>query len=339
MQMMSQSSRSDRRGRPISWVRQLASARWTVLFFLLTAVAALAVAYQGVAPSTAMAVPFALLLANLSAAIFTHARFRADLPLLLFHLALVALIALIALARLTYMEGTTTLTSGTAFEGQLLTEVRGPLHAGGLADVHFANEGFTENYSARGKLHATYNQLRWQDDAAQWHLAQIGDDHPLLIKGYKIFTTRYRGFSPLFMWQPVAGGEEYGTVQLPDPQDGGFAPAMDYKLPNGSDAWVMLDLKAQTEPGNARVDMGSKGLAHTLVLRVGDTRHVLRPGDQVELPGGKLRYVQLDSWMGYNIAYDLTRPWIIATILIGMGSLIWFYWRKLAWNTPGEETR
>jgi cytochrome c biogenesis protein ResB len=321
------------------WVRQLASARWTVLFFLLTAVAALAVAYQLMAPTVMMAVPFVLLLVNTGAAILTHARFRADLPLLLFHLALVALVALIALARLTYMEGTATLSSGTAFEGQLLTEAHGPLHTGRLADVHFTNEGFTENYSARGKLHATYNRVRWQDDAGLSHLAQIGDDHPLLIKGYKIYSTSHRGFSPLFLWQPSSGAEEYGTVQLADQQGGTFAPAMGYKLPNGTNAWVMLDFKtSEAMPGDARVDMGSKELAHKLVLRVGDARHVLHPGDKIDLPGGTLSYVRLDSWMGYAFSYDPTMPWLIATILIGIGSLIWFYARRLRWRASEDDS-
>ncbi len=325
-------------GHRSGWLQQLASAHWTVLFFLLTAAATLVVAYQGTGPTAMMAVPFVLLLVNLGAAIVSNARFRADLPLLLFHLALVALVALFALARLTYMEGRMTLSSGTAFDGQLLYESRGPLHTGKLADVHFTNAGFTENYSARGKLHATYNQLIWQDDAGQSHLAQIGDDHPLLIKGYKIFTTSHRGFSPLFLWQPNGGGEAYGTVQLPDPSSGAFAPATDYKLPDGSAAWVMLELDTQPEPNRERTDLGAKALAHSLVLRVADVRHVLHPGDQVQLPGGNLSYVQLDSWMGYSISYDPTKPWIIATILIGVGSLIWFYWRQIDWRSSSEET-
>lgn len=333
---MSQQKKSGSAGRRSGWLQQLASARWTVLFFLLTAAAALAVGYELMTPTVMMAAPFVLLLVNSGAAILVHARFRADLPLLLFHLALVALVALIVLARLTYMKGTTTLSSGAAFDGQLLTEEHGPLYIGRLPEVHFANEGFTENYSARGQRHATYNQVSWQDDAGIWHLAQIGDDHPLLINGYKIYATSHRGFSPLFAWQPDDGSEEYGTVQLPDPQNGAFAPAINYKLPNGSDAWVMLDIKAQLEPGKPRIGTGSNEPAHALVLRIGNARHVLHLGDQIQLPGGRLRYARLDSWMGYAFSYDPTRPWIIATILIGIGSLIWFYWRRLDWRLAAE---
>lgn len=319
------------------WVVAMSSPRWTVVFFLLSAVAALAVNYQVMTPTALMAAPFVLLVINVGAAIVTHRRFRADLPLLLFHLALLALVALLGLARLIYMEGTLMLTSGTSFEGQLLTDERGPLHAGRLADVHFANEGFSEDISARNRLHATYNRVRWRDQVGQWHAAQIGDDRPLIINGYKIFTTIHRGFSPVFRWQPAEGPEDYGTVQLADPTTGTFAPAMKSKLPNGADIWVMLDFRESAEASpRLREDMGSKALAHTLVLRMGADRYELRLGDHLDLPGGRLDYVRLDSWMGYNLTYDPTRPWIIATVLIGIASLVWVYWRRLWSPVPAE---
>lgn len=312
------------------WLAGLASPRLTVLFFMLTAAAALAAAYRVTTPTVLMAAPFALLLANVGAAILVQRRFRADLPLLLFHLALLSLVALIGLARLIYMTGTLTLTSGTAFDGQLTTDVRGPLHGGRPRELRFANDGFVEDQSARHRLHATYNRVRWQDDAGQWHPALIGDDQPLLIKGYKIYTSNHRGFSPLFRWQGTDGSEEFGTVQLADQLDGLPAPAMKSRLPDGSEIWVMLDSEQlDAAPGKERVNLASASLAHSLILRLGEARHVMRPGDRIDLPGGNLTYVQLDSWMGYVISYDPTRPWIFATVLIGIASLIWFYWRRL----------
>lgn len=322
---------NERRGAPQSgWVAALASPHLSVLFFLLAAAASLGVAYYDVTPTALMAAPFALLLVNVAAAIMSSARFRADLPLLVFHLALLVLVAQLLLARLIYMDGTTTLSSGAEFEGHLISEIRGPLHQGRLADVHFANDGFSENYSNRNKLHATYNLVRWQDDGGLWHAATIGDDHPLLIKGYKIYASHHRGFSPVFVWQTPSGIAEYGTVQLADQLGGAFVPAITSTLPNGSEAWIALEFnESEGVPGQVRIDMGSKELAHSLVLRIGDVRHTLRVGERIDLPGGTLTYVQLDSWMGYVFSYDPTRPWIVATVLIGIGSLIAFYWRRV----------
>lgn len=320
----------------LRWLHALAAPRWTVLFFLLTAAAALAVAYEAIPATALLATPFALLILNLAAAIFVQPRFRADLPLLLFHLALVALVALFVLARLVYLDARTTLTSGTAFDGQLQREERGPLHRWRPQDLRFANDGFTEDFYAqgRGKHHATYNRVHWQDDAGQWHVAQIGDDHPLILNGYKIYTTRHRGFSPVFRWQSKAGAEEYGTAQLSAQQDGAFASSAAWRLPSGAQAWAMLDIKKPDERrSGTRTDLGAKELEHNLVLRIeqrsGQQRHVLKEGQSVELDEGTLTYVRLDSWMGYMISYDPTLPWIMGTILLGVGSLVWFYWRRI----------
>lgn len=316
------------------WLAELASPRWTIVFFLLTAATALAVVQQAGTPTLLMAPPFLLLLTNLGAAILVRPRFRADFPLLLLHLTLVAFMALVVVARLTYLHGTITLSNGSVFEGKPDTEERGPLHRGKLGEIRFANDGFTENFTD-GRPHATYNRVSWQDDAGRWHVAQIGDDYPLLIKGYKVFTTRHRGFSPLFLWRPSAGGaEEYGAVPLAEQPEGVIEPATSFTLPNGSDAWLMLDL--ETKPAltdKPRADLGSKDLVHRLVLRTGGQRHVLRPGDHLALAEGNLIYVRLDSWMGYVISHDPTKPWMIATLLIGIGSLIWFYWRRLRADT------
>lgn len=318
------------------WLHALAAPRWTVLFFLLTAAAALAVAYEAMPATALMAAPFALLTANLAAAIFAQPRFRADLPLLLFHLALVALVALFVLARLVYLDAHTTLTSGTAFDGQTQKNEHGPLHRWRPQNLSFANDGFTEDFYAqgKGKHHATYNRVQWQDAAGQWHTALIGDDRPLILNGYKIYTTRHRGFSPVFRWQPKAGPEEYGTAQLNEQQDGAFASSAAWRLPSGPEAWAMLDIKKPDERRSGkRTDLGANELEHSLVLRIGpqsgQQRHVLQVGQSVELGEGKLTYVRLDSWMGYLITYDPTVPWIMGTILLGVGSLIWFYWRRI----------
>lgn len=318
------------------WLAQMAAPRWTLLFFLLTALSALAVAYELTTATALMAAPFALLVANLAASLLTHARFRTDLPLLIFHLALLALVALLVLARLIYLDGRATLTSGTAFDGQLQMLQQGPLHPGRVQDLHFANDGFSEDFylQGKGRHKATYNRLRWQDESGRWQTAQIGDDQSLRLHGYKIYTAGRRGYSPLLRWQPrdeVNGSEgQLGTVQLSAQQDGVYAPSTRWTLPGGPEVWVMLDIKAPDQPQSGqRVNLGAGALEHSLVLRIGEQRFVLKPGQRLSLPAGQLTYVRLDTWMGYLISYDPTLPWIMATILIGAGSLVWFYWRRI----------
>ena len=309
----------------------LASPKLTVAFFLLLAAGSLWVA-QGSADATLTTLPALILLVlNLAAAIVSNPRFRADLPLLLFHLALLALVVLMALARLIYFDGATILTAGTAFEGNLAKDTRGPLHGQGLRALRFANEGFTEKFPERSKYQVTYNRVRYWDGVGASHLVEIGDDRPLVLDGYRIYATQRRGFSPLFRWQPKVGESTLGTVQLPDRGDNELGPATSWQLPSGPQVWVLLNMEDSPAPapGGQRNGLGADENAHSLVLRIGERRLMMRAGESVELDGGELSYLRLDSWMGYRIVYDPTEPWLVATVLVGIASLLWFYSRLL----------
>lgn len=316
---------------PRSVASALASPRLMVAFFLLMAAGSLWTANGGADPTLAVLAPLALLVVNLLAAIVTKPRFRADLPLLLFHLALLLLVSLLVVARLTYFDGAAVLTAGTAYDGHLLRNERGPLHGDGPEALRFANEGFTEDFPERGQAQATYNRVRWWDRDGATHLASIGDNRPLILDGYRIYPTVRRGFAPLFSWQPDGGEASFGTVELADTGAAGPGPTSELKLPGGLDAWIMIFLEDAPKyvPGTRLDDLGAADLAHHLVLRVGDRRVELRPGGHVDLPGGRLSYVRLSSWMGYRIVKDPTEPWIVAVVLIGIGTLLWFYAQRL----------
>ncbi len=308
-------------------LRALAAPRWTVIFFLATAIASLLVAQGGMPATPLMLLPFILLLVNLLAAILSNARFRADVPLLIFHLALLALIVLIVVARLTYLDATTNLTQGQGFEGALDSVEQGPLHSGALAELQFFNEGLSARYSDTGVYLGTYNRVRWQGSDGRWRETEIGDDRPLTLNGYRIYATVHRGLSPLFRWQPHKGPEALGAVQLRDHRrTDELPPAVGWKLPDGPDVWVQLNFSPLPAPrGGSQENLGAGELDHALVLRSDQRREVIRTGDTVEFPEGRLSYLQLDTWMGYRIVYDPTIPWIIAVLLIGTGSLCWYY--------------
>lgn len=312
------------------WLVALASPKLSAGFFVVTAAGALWAKAPERSATLAMLLPFSLLTMNLLAAIVTNRRFRADLPLLVFHLALLALATALVVARLTYFEGQAAVTAGTSFDGSLIAEESGPLHNRRIADLRFTNLGFTENYPDRGHYHATYNRVRWLSDDGREQVADIGDDVPLVLAGYRIYTSRYRGFSPVFRWTDADGADEWGTVQLRDSNNGAFAGANDWTLPDGRAAWLMVDAvdaAAPQEGARVRTNLGAGSDAQRIVLRIGDMRHVLTPGDQLELTGGTLTYVRLDSWMGYRIVADPTRPWLIGAVALGIIALVWFYAR------------
>jgi hypothetical protein len=315
-------------------VKSIAAPHWTVAFFLLMAAGALWVAEGGANPTLATLPPLTLLVLNLLAAIVTTPRFRSDVPLLTFHLALLAFVVLLVLARLTYLDATTTLAEGATFTGQLHRESHGALHGSGLANLRFRNEALTEVSNSSDRR--THNQVRWWDGTGASYSAEIGQDRPLILDSYRIYPTR-RGFVPQFLWEAANGGAEYGTVQLDYVGSDGFASAAAWQLPSGPEVWVMLDMEAvKRAEAVKRVVPGAAKATYGLILRVQGKRYELRPGESIELPGGRLTYAQLGSWVGYRITYDATMPWLVATILAGIASLVWFYAVRLRPTTSKE---
>ena len=70
---------------------------------------------------------------------------------------------------------------------------------------------------------------------------------------------------------------------------------------------------------------GATRAAYPLTVRVHGRRFELQPGETADVPGRRLTYAQLGSWVGYRISYDPTMPWLIATVVAAVASLLWFY--------------
>lgn len=323
----------------------LASPRLTVVFFLLMGASGLWSGYHPDDITLATLPPLLLLAVNLLAAIAVHPRLRTDYPLLGLHLALLGFVALMALARLVYFDGVTTLTTGSEFEGRLVREDRGALHDTAFTKLRFSNLGFVERTPSPNKYPKTFNQVSYRDDAGRLQLGEIGDDRPLLLGGYRIYSTGSWGFSPVFTWLPASGGRFSGTAQLGnnDPMRlafrQGFGPEGAWRLPSGPEVWMVLLADAwppQSRDGELR-DTDLEQFGHRLVMRVGELRHEMRPGDILSLPEGKLVYEKLGTWMGFRLVYDPTTPWIVSTLALGVLSILWFYGRSV-WRPRNKET-
>lgn len=311
-------------------LRQLASLKITLVLIALLALG-LVIAFRfEQARIWPMVVPLGLLAANLLAAIATNPVFRRQTPLLVFHLCLVAVLLLVSAGRMTYLKGFVGVTDGAVFEGELAVVERGPWHAGALDAVRFANAGFTIDYAPGWQRGATRNQVKWQTADGRWETVVVGDQDPLVIRGYRFYTTFNKGFAPSFRWQPTAGPEMYGSVQLPSYPLNEYAQAMAWTPPGSSVAvWVMLDIdEVVIDPQtHAQFQLPEK---YRLVVRIDDQRHELQPGDTIALADGTLTFDGLRSWMGYRVFYDWTLPWLLAACAVGVASLGAHFWKKFA---------
>ncbi|MDT3670045.1 MAG: cytochrome c biogenesis protein ResB [Aromatoleum sp.] len=317
------------RGEP-GLLRRLASLRLTLALLALLAVGILVAQRFEEARTWPIVVPLALLAANLLAAIATNGVFRRQTALLVFHLSLVALVLLIAAGRLTYLKGHVGITEGASFDGELAIDERGPWHTGDLDAVQFTNEGFTIDYAPGWQRGATRNTVRWQDGDGHWQQSVIGDQEPLILAGFRFYTTFNKGFAPTFAWQRDGAPTVHGSVQLPSYPLNEFSQAAEWTPPGSRVAvWAMLDIDEVVIDPEASSAFRLPQ-AYTLVVRVGTDRHEMRPGDTLRLPDGMLTFDGLCGWMGYRVFYDWTLPWLLAAGAVAVVSLGTHFWQKFA---------
>ena len=313
-------------------VLALASLKLTPVGLLLLGVAAVAVYKFDHGATPWLAAPLLLLALNLIAAVATNGVFRRQMPLLVFHLALIALVLLAATGRLMYLKGTAEVTEGTGFNG-LKSRDAGPFHAGRIDEVHFVNDGFEINYMSGPVLDRMLNRLRWHDTEGAERTAEIEQNKPLILHGYRIYPTSNKGFAPLFLWRPASGEETLAAVHLPSYPGNATSQAQSWR-PAGSkeDIWVMLkvdeNLIPSDRPSRFRLPDERK-----IVVRRQQARWELQPGERVALADGTLEYRELRTWMGYRVFYDWTIPWMLAACAVAVLSMAWHFWRKFA-STP-----
>jgi cytochrome c biogenesis protein len=223
------------------------------------------------------------------------------------------------------MDGRFELLQGEPFDGQLLDQVSGPMYTPRLARLELRNEGFTIDYAPGRKRGATHNAVAWRDDDGVVHRTVIGDHRALVVDDHRIYTSPNKGFAPVLRWQPQGGGAAVlGAVHLPSYPMHELRQSREWTLPDGRAVWLMLqvedDLLAADAPARFRLPRDAR-----LVLRLGDARHELAPGQSWAIAGGALHYEGLRTWMGYRVSHDPTLPWLLAASLVAALALAWHY--------------
>ena len=289
---------------------------------------------HGASPAWVVA-PLVALAANLAAAIACNPAFRRDGPLLAFHLALLAVLLLAAAGRLTYLRGQVELAEGEIFTGQLSAVDAGPWHAGGIERLRFVNDGFSIRYAAGLKRAETRNSVRVLGGEREAAAQVIGDNEPLRLGGYRFYTSFNKGFSLVFQWFPADGAPpQRGTVNLPAYPAREAEQALEWTVPGGGPLWTQLQFDAAPLDA-ARETWFRTPERHRVVLRAAGSRWELAPGQQVRVAGGTLVYEGLSTWMGYNVFYDWTLPWLAAACVAGVAALAWHLARRfvrVAWD-------
>lgn len=313
----------------IGAVRSLASTRLTLFGMVFLGVGA-ALNYDNPVetPAWVLVTPITLLAINLLAAVLTNPRINRRGGLLVFHLGLLAIAVLAAIGRMTILEANVELTVGDAFSANDVMLIReGPWHAGSLDRVAFVQGPWTIDYSPGMSRGPTRSEIMVPDGHGGWDHQIIGDDTPLVSEGFRFYSTFNKGFAAVLTWIPDGGVPVTGAVHMPS------YPLFEHRQANrwtpeeGEEIRFWLQLETGIDPNaNWRLDpQEAKGL---LVVRAGEDRVELQPGESVRLEHGSLRYDRLAGWMGYRIYYDPTLHWLFLASMIGVLGLAAHFWRK-----------
>jgi len=320
-------------------LRPLSSLRLTLAGMILLAIGAgLSYGNPMNMPVWVLVVPMAVLALNLLSAIIVNPRIHRRASLLVFHLGLLGVVILSAVGFLTRYEAHVELLQGTGFSTDgLFDQRKGPWHSGELDKVHFVQGPYTVDYAAHMMRGHTRSQVEVPDGRGGWETKVIGDDRPLVIDGYRFYTSFNKGFAPILTWIPDQGQAVTGSVHMPSyplfefKQDNSWAP------PGGPQIKFWLRLTTGMTDKQSWVLDGSKTQG-VLVVNTASERKELKPGDRVKIPGGTLRYERLSTWMGYKIFYDPTLHWLFVTAIIGILGLFAHFWRKFgaSWASMGR---
>jgi len=277
-----------------------------------------------------LVVPLFLLALNLLLAIIYNPAINRRFGLLMFHLGLLAVVILVAIGRLTYMEAHIELVDGATFDPDDVFDVRkGPLHRDTLDRIHFIQQGYKVDYRPGMKRGLTHNHILLAGDNGRWTPKEIGDDRPLLIQGYRIYSTSNKGFAPRLAWIADDGRVEVGNIHMPSYPLLYFRQANEWTPPGGEPVKFWLQLETGLTKDNAWV-LDPRRAAGVLVVNSAGKRTELQAGQSIKLPGGTLQYQQLSSWMGFKVFYDPTLPWLFVSAILAVIGLMMHYWQKFS---------
>lgn len=313
--------------------RQLASTRLTMAGFGLLGAGTLASYNLPHAPAAFMVAPLALLALNLAAAIVLRPSLRTG-GLGVFHVALLACLLLVGWGRLTHMDGRVEVTEGVPLDpSQVEVTGAGPWNDQGWRQAEFLQGAWQVDYAPGLRRGHTRSEV-WLPGEATPRV--VGDDTPLVLGGYRFYTTPNKGFAPVIGWQPDGAEAVLGALHMPSYPANDWNQQHAWTAPDGQELKFWLRI-AQAVPERAAWTLAARTVPAVLVVETGGQRHELRPGDAVRLPGATLRYERLAGWMGYRIFFDPTLMPLLALALAGIAGLAWHLWGRAARLLPLAE--
>lgn len=329
------------RSRWMALVHLLAAKPLTLAGFALLAASVLALQFNvvydaagGSASAAWVAVPLALLALNLSAAMVRWPSLRRG-GLGVFHLGLLLLMLLAAWGRLTHFNGRIEIADGAAFDaGQVVTVSRGPWSSPALEQLQWRQGPIQVAYGAGLKRGRTLSEVQLPAERGGTEVRLVGDDTPLVLEGYRFYTTHNKGYAPVLSWRAGDAVALTGSVHMPSYPLREWQQDNRWVTPDGRALALSLKVVDALDPEQPWALRAEQAHA-VLTVRDGARQWALAPGDAVDLGGATLRYERLGLWMGYTVFRDPTLLPMLVVALAAVAGLAWHLWRRMAGQPVG----
>jgi cytochrome c biogenesis protein len=295
-----------------------ASPRLTLAGFFALAAIVIATQSGDAVSGVWLVAPLALLWLNLLAAMGTHRVLRRG-GLGVFHAALLVALVLVALGRLLHFDGRVEVTEGGRLDGAAIEVTSsGPWHGDAWRALRFEQGAIAVDYAPSLKRAATVSEVLRPGGA----LARVGDTLPLVLDGYRFYTTHNKGYAALIEFAPPGAPPERGALHMPSYPLFDWKQEQSWRAPNGAALrfWLRPDAPAAAD---ARWRFDPSRAQATLVVEVDGRRSELRAGDAIDGAFGRLRYERVVGWMGYRISHDATLLPLFWCAALGIAGLAW----------------
>ncbi|UCD68710.1 MAG: cytochrome c biogenesis protein ResB [Betaproteobacteria bacterium] len=275
-----------------------------------------------------IALPLALLVINLLAALATNVRLRREPALIVFHLALVALCLLAGLDALTRFHGRIELVEGQILQtAEVQVVERGILHRLRLNEVALKQDAIEVEFAPGLIRQRTRSTVSTLDNGREKRI-EIGEARPLILLGYRLATTSNKGHAMVLSWLDANGSVMRGAVHFPSYPAQEWRQQRTWHTPAGEP--ITLALRPHTRPPvDSAWVLRSREVRADATLSAGGASRALVPGKWHQLRGGALRLDEVRLWMGYRIDYQPLMQWMLFAALVGISALAFYFYKRL----------
>ncbi len=317
-------------------IRRFASLRLAWLAMLGLVVTVIVAHFNAHIGYVWIALPLALMILNLLAALATNIRLQREPALIVFHLALVALCVLAGLDAATRFHGRVELVEGQNLQAAHVQVVeRGVWHRLRLNEVELVQEAATVEFAPGLNRQQTRSVVSVVGEADTRRF-ELGETRSLILLGYRFATTSNKGHAMVLSWRDVNGSVTRGAVHFPSYPAQEWRQQKTWQTPAGEE--VTFGLQPNIRPlADSGWVLRSRDLRAGVSLSVEGVQHPLSPGEWIALRDGALRFDELRLWMGYRIDYQPLIKWMLVVSLVAITALSCYFYKRL-WRPVSDRS-